>query len=93
MQWNEVGPQGFEPWTLGLKVRCSAKLSYRPGILMLRRLLDAPYGPTRPLQSVKVAHPNITDMLLKWKASKKAEAPDLRRNRGRVQRLRQSKGQ
>ena len=28
---NEVvGPQGFEPWTLGLKVRCSARLSYRP---------------------------------------------------------------
>ena len=27
-----VGPQGFEPWTLGLKVRCSARLSYRPTI-------------------------------------------------------------
>ena len=25
-----VGRQGFEPWTLGLKVRCSARLSYRP---------------------------------------------------------------
>ena len=28
-----VGPQGFEPWTLGLKVRCSARLSYRPTLM------------------------------------------------------------
>ena len=25
-----VGAQGFEPWTLGLKVRCSNQLSYTP---------------------------------------------------------------
>ena len=25
-----VSRQGFEPWTLGLKVRCSTRLSYRP---------------------------------------------------------------
>ena len=27
-----VGPQGFEPWTFGFKVRCSASLSQGPAI-------------------------------------------------------------
>ena len=26
-----MGAQGLEPWTYGLKGRCSAKLSYTPG--------------------------------------------------------------
>ena len=37
--WNVVGPQGFEPWTLGLKVRCSARLSYRPTLMEWVRLI------------------------------------------------------
>ena len=36
-----VGPQGFEPWTLGLKVRCSARLSYRPTLMEWVRLIFA----------------------------------------------------
>jgi hypothetical protein len=30
-----VPAQGFEPWTIGLKDRCSAKLSYAGGVRIL----------------------------------------------------------
>jgi hypothetical protein len=33
-----VGRQGFEPWTNGLKGRCSTRLSYQPNLLVYRYL-------------------------------------------------------
>jgi hypothetical protein len=35
---SRVGPEGIEPSTLGLKVPCSAGLSYRPGMGQKTRL-------------------------------------------------------
>ena len=37
-----VGPVGLEPTTFGLKVRCSAELSYRPVVQILFRRTGTP---------------------------------------------------
>ena len=36
--FHMVGAQGFEPWTPGLKVRCSSQLSYTPILVPRVRL-------------------------------------------------------
>ena len=52
--------QGFEPWTLGLKVRCSTRLSYRPVYRLaqgLERVRKANRSPISPRTILSPARP------------------------------------
>jgi hypothetical protein len=44
-----VPAQGFEPWTIGLKDRCSAKLSYA-GYALFRIQFPCPFGHSRDME-------------------------------------------